>query len=709
MKVIATIFILAGADYTDESCSVGDGACLLQLRTKVEDLEAGLEHANHDAAYWKKRMELLKLRRSEIKKGFPPCAECPKGSDLCEGQEHGSAAFGMEGGADVHMCRHDASGALCAYECERTIVLTSEDSEETTDELATALPTEEGDWAAEGEFGGGVSGPDEDFGSTTESDEIPECPGQDQHLDLTSPDSCEKHGAVMRAKDGTNLEDYFWDNVRIKEVNYKVDGETLETHKQMNEYNFTKKPAGDNSPHHVEVMVKDVGNFEVMCRRDVYVYDKIGPQWKTSPERSLTPHMIEFLAGEDCSRTADELFTWYEQNRSVTWDPVAEDNCQGVDGQAPLVYREVYIPKVNDDGHYVEELVYSENPDMQPATEVYTFIGEQFLMLKYYAVDASGTPMDSAEEHKVNIGLKDNIAPTTDDVFCPSKFHVTLLHNETTATVQWSLPRVVSDNCPPKEGGRYPYGIEEARAASHGAFPALKETSDKMGRAALVGHFEPGTYEVDYTLKDSNGNLYPHECEMIIEVEQYASPVHLECPDEVPVAITGKKNYAPVAWQEPDHNNGKAHQDNNPVNVTYKPAGVVPGMAFPWGTTTITVVATGSGSVADASHNVAECSFVVNVSDERPPELWGKQYHCRKLANGDTAPGAAPYRLCEAQKHLNVKEHKSYLDTGGYSIEGVGSLPYRDCCDSETQDGTIVSHQCKWESDLISYCAPNEH
>jgi hypothetical protein len=315
--------------------------------------------------------------------------------------------------------------------------------------------------------------------------------------------------------------------------------------------------------------------------------------------------------------------------------------------------------------------------------------------------------MDSAEVHTVSIGLKDNVAPSTDDVFCPAKFHTTLLHNETTATVQFSVPRLVSDNCPPTESD-YPVGKEEARKSSSGAFPKLAITTDANGHPALAGQFAPGTYEVDYTLRDSNGNLYPHECEMIIEVEQYASPIHLECPAEVPESITGKKNYAPVAWQEPNQNNGKAHQDNNPVNVTYKPEGVVSGMAFPWGTTTITVVATGTGSVADASHNVAECSFVVNVTDERPPELWGKQYHCRKLSTGDTAPGVAPYRLCKAEKHLTIKEHSSYLDTGGYTIESVGSLPHQDCCDSETGDGAIVSHQCKWESELISYCAPSD-
>jgi hypothetical protein len=600
------------------------------------------------------------------------------------------------------MCRHDVTGALCAYTCEPTYDDFDENDGATDspseEEFATTPPSEEEE---------GSSMPSVEVGKTTAVDEIPECPGHDQHLHITSKNSCEKHGAVMRAADGTNLEDYFWDNVRIKEVKYMVDGETLQTHEQMTEYNFTKKPAGDNSPHKVEVMVKDVGNFEVMCHRDVYVDDDAPPTWQTPPERSSHPHIIEFRPGEDCSFTADALFTWYERNRSVPWDPIAVDNCQGVDGHPPAVYRAVYLQKVIEGGYHVEELVYSENPNELPGEEVYTYIGEQSLMLKYYAIDASGTRMDSAEVHTVNVGLKDNVAPSKDDVFCPAKFHVTILHNETTATVQWNVPRVVSDNCPPTET-QYPVGEEEARTSSTGAFPQLAERTNENGHPALAGQFAPGTYEVDYSLRDSNGNLYPHECEMIIEVEQYASPVHLECPAEVPASITGKKNYAPVAWQEPNHNNGKAHQDNNPVTVTYKPEGVVPVMAFPWGTTAITVVATGTGNVSDASHNVAECSFVVNVADERGPELWGKQYHCRKLATGDTSPGVAPYRLCEAQKHLNVKEHSHYADTGGYTIESVGTLPHQDCCDSEMQDGTVVPHQCKNESDLMSYCAPSD-
>jgi hypothetical protein len=332
------------------------------------------------------------------------------------------------------------------------------------------------------------------------------------------------------------------------------------------------------------------------------------------------------------------------------------------------------------------------------------------LKLKWYAVDASGTQMASTDVHTVTVRLNDDLSPTADDVICPGKVHHTLLHNESAHTVTWQVPKVVSDNCPPADG-EYPHATEAYRSnlgVTDGVFPALTSTNDEHGHTIEhTGQFSPGIYEVAYDLQDANGNEYPHECKLIIEVEQYASPVHLECPEEVPVSITGKKNYAAVTWQEPNHDNGRAHQDNNPVDVSYRPEGVVPGVAFPWGETTITVVATGTGNVSDASHNTAMCSFVVNVTDERPPELFGKRFHCRKLANGATAPGAAPYRLCESSKFLEITEHPHYNDTGGYTIDHVGALPHQECCDSELGDGTIVPHQCTVESPLISYCEPN--
>jgi hypothetical protein len=280
------------------------------------------------------------------------------------------------------------------------------------------------------------------------------------------------------------------------------------------------------------------------------------------------------------------------------------------------------------------------------------------------------------------------------------------LHNETSHTLSWAKPTVNSDNCPPTNGA-YPQAEEEARNGLAGnTFPQTTDQYDASDN--VIGHtgqFPVGAYEIDYSLHDSNGNAYGHECKVEIEVEQYASPVHLECPGEVPASITGEKNYASVTWEEPNHNNGRAHQDNNPVAVSYSPA-VVPGMAFPWGTTTITVIAEGSGNVSDAAHNRAECSFIVNVTDARPPTLHGKKYHCRKLPSGETAPGTAPYRICKATKHLAVQEHASYIDTGGYTITAVEEIEAQTCCDSEFANGTIISHYCAYESDLISYCSP---
>lgn len=370
----------------------------------------------------------------------------------------------------------------------------------------------------------------------------------------------------------------------------------------------------------------------------------------------------------------------------------------------PSTYREVY--QVDYQSGAVGALLYSENPKNQPDVVVDEYIGEQMLMIQYYAVDAGGIQMDPANVVRVKIHLEDKIAPIADEVECPPKIHVTLLHNETAAPLSFAIPTVKGDNCPPRNG-KYPPAKEEARESMSGhEFPELTDKHEGTHTTDVTGHrgaFPPGTYEIDYTLHDSQGNVYPHECKVEIEVEQYASPVHLECPSEVPASISGKKDYVPVMWQEPDHNNGKAHQDNNPVSVSYYPP-VVPGMAFPWGTTTVTVIAEGTGDVAEASHNRAECSFIVNVTDERPPTLHGKQYHCKRLPNGDSAAGIPPYRICQASKYMTIKEHPSYLNTGGYTILEVGKMPEQPCCDSELPDGTVQKHHCHWESDLVSFC-----
>jgi hypothetical protein len=517
---------------------------------------------------------------------------------------------------------------------------------------------------------------------------------------------------VIRAPDGSALESYFWDNVRIKEIKYEVDGESLSSHEEMMAYSFAKKPSGDDSPYVVEVAIKDVGNFQEVCQRTLYVYDDAPPTWlNPPPEHSSNvlgrhgAHTIEFLPGEDCSRTADWLFNWYETEKQ-TWDAVAVDNCQNVDGM-PSTYREVY--QLDYHSGAAGALLYSENPANQPDKVVDEYIGEQMLLIKYYAVDAGGVRMDSANIVNVKIHLEDNVAPSADDVHCPAKIHVTLLHNETSASLSWSKPTVTGDNCPPKNGS-YPAATEEARESmSDHDFPKTLDQYDGTN-TRVIGHsglFPPGTYEIDYTLRDSQTNVYPHECKVEIEVEQYASPVHLECPDEVPASITGRKNFVPVRWQEPNSNNGKAHQDNNPVSVSYYPP-VVPGMAFPWGSTTITVIAEGTGKVADASHNRAECSFVVNVTDGRPPKLNGKKFHCRKLPGGASAPGVPPYRLCQASKSMLIKEHSNYMSNGGYTIQSVEEMPALPCCDAELPDGTIQTHSCHSDSDLISYCKPDE-
>merc|ERR1719379_806005 len=530
-----------------------------------------------------------------------------------------------------------------------------------------------------------------------------ECPGGEQHLRITSQNSCETQGTVLSAEDGTALEDYFWDNVRIKEVKYTIDGEIVKavpTHRQVLAYNFTKKPKYDESPFVIDVAVKDAGGFEVVCQRSVFIRDEAPPVWQQPPPNHAgdalgvhKAHTLDF--DENCSFTAEWLFDWYETTHA--WHPLVTDNCLAVDGpQAVNTYREVFA--VNIDTGDLGALLYSDNPGQQMENVVDTFVGEQMVMLSYTAEDSSGTMMNPSDVHTVKIHLADKIPPGLNDVQCPAKHRVTIAHNATTATVQWQLPRVLADNCPAKgQNGEYPHAVNVSRSSTV-SFPPLTNQVDEHGHViGHIGQFAPGTYEVDYDLSDSHGNIYPHECSMLIEVEQCASPVHLQCPDEITATISGEQNYALVHWPDPN-----AHQDNNPVEVSYSPP-VESGMPFPWGSTTIRVIARGAGNVSDSSHNYAECLFVVNVVDSRPPTVSGQKYHCRKQ-NGTTAPGVAPYHVCRAKSFMTIQEHPHYVDTGGYSVKSVGELPEQSCCASEHPNGTIVEHYCRWESEMVSYC-----
>merc|ERR1719331_3434248 len=113
--------------------------------------------------------------------------------------------------------------------------------------------------------------------------------------------------------------------------------------------------------------------------------------------------------------------------------------------------------------------------------------------------------MDPANFVNVTIHLKDSIGPGSDDVVCPAKaLNVTLLHNETNATVSWMTPTVKNDNCPPPKGA-YPRAQEEARESRSGnAFPLLTDQYDETNTQVIghTGQFKTGVYEVDYSLRD---------------------------------------------------------------------------------------------------------------------------------------------------------------------------------------------------------------
>merc|ERR1719375_995817 len=141
----------------------------------------------------------------------------------------------------------------------------------------------------------------------------------------------------------------------------------MSSHDAMMAYSFAKKPIGDDSPYFVEVAIKDVGNYEEVCHRTLYVHDDAPPTWLNPPPEHSSEmfgrhgsHTIEFLEGESCSRTAAWLFNWYETEKH-TWDATAVDNCHHVDYHTGAAWA----------------LLYSENPKNQPENVVDEYIGEQ--------------------------------------------------------------------------------------------------------------------------------------------------------------------------------------------------------------------------------------------------------------------------------------------------------------------------------------------
>merc|ERR1719335_273291 len=205
---------------------------------------------------------------------------------------------------------------------------------------------------------------------------------------------------------------------------------------------------------------------------------------------------------------------------------------------------------------------------------------------------------------------------------------------------------------------------------------------------------EIGAHPVQYAFKDASGNyIQDKECTFTISV-----PTLLHADFGLPI------------WDEPVAMQGG--KILSPSHISY-PQGVQPNMPFPFGTTVITVKATGeiTGTRTDEHLMVDECTFLVTVTDPQIPKVDGRMYRCKESNRADpmglygmTTQSAKPYEVCGGLA-LDWIPHKAYVETHHYDVKSVMTRDY-ECCKSEMK----VKHVCKPVpgTNKSSYCVPKD-
>jgi hypothetical protein len=500
---------------------------------------------------------------------------------------------------------------------------------------------------------------------------LPPCPG-DHFRDTTEPGTCSRRGVrptYRQAGDGGKdvlLADFLGDNVLLDHLELYVNDKLYEPA----DFGTHPFPAADTP---VTVKVYDVaGNMEECVRKilirdnemPIFDREKVGPglveKW---PEGFL-----ERPLDGDCSIPVAKVFQMYEEES--TWQPNGTDNCnsahldyQVTGPSGDFVYDSIggragpsppLMPKLRGPGEYVFTYLLSDMHGNPPATHSFKFTA------------ADGSP-------PINI------------TGCPATQHVVLGAHEDAREVWWDVPVVSADNC--MKFGTIPQAHEQS-------LPKPRRPGDSFG---------PGSHPVSYMLQDAAGNPHAFECNFTIEVTQEAHEVDIVCPSDVVVRTLPDASFALPTWPAPNATQGGKTLDAS--HITYH-NGVEPGMAFPYGVTTVTVHAKGKvgNNRIDEHLKFAECSFSVTVLDPQVPEVDGRLYRCAEVKE-ESAVAVAPFEICDGPA-LTYQFHEGYPTTGAYSILSRIDLHEKPCCTSEHD----MKHQCVLVpgSTKVSYCAPSD-
>jgi len=519
-------------------------------------------------------------------------------------------------------------------------------------------------------------------GHSEEEHDCPECPGQ-PFIGEADSDTCGHIGADVHVNfDDEDIEEFFGDNVIMKEWKYFKEG----CHKPAQcelidpDINHHEFPVGKSV---IRVEGIDIAGNMNDCHRTVYILDKQDPKFVVPSKEVDSAIEIDFPE-DSCKISGDKPFIEYEEVNGFIAE--ATDNCD----------REVTIVKKlqNSTGDIVyDSSTDSEFPDLKgPSTYtlIYEAVDDYSVSLFNDAPDAVKTHLKKTVVHEATLTLND-IQPPFDFESCPPDFPVEIDPHETETEVFWSPPTITGDNC--DEFGTIPEAEEQS-----------KPDPKYPGMTLAVG-----AHPVKYAFRDASGNLLDKECRFTITVVQRAHPVTITCPENVTTPTLLHADFGLPEWIPAVAMQGPNQLDAS--HISY-PQGVEVGMPFPFGTTVITVRADGeiTGTRIGEELMFDECTFTVTVTDPQIPKIDGRMYRCKGKSNVYVSTAymikhqAAPYEVCNGVA-LDWLPHDTYTATHGYDVLATTT---RDmvCCKSEDN----VDHSCQPVPGATnsSYCVPEE-
>jgi len=482
---------------------------------------------------------------------------------------------------------------------------------------------------------------------------VKECPGAPIAKNAQIG-KCAYEGVTISV-DGDAITDFFGDNVDMKDFHWYLNGDkqvwlNLESHP----FQVGKSV--------VTVEGRDLAGNINHCTKLVTVTDAEKPKWTVDP--SSVDSEITLPVNDKCELSAISAFMKYEE---MGWTVSGTDNC-GVEGFKREVWKGGEMLFTDGEEEWGGQLLQ----------------GPGKYELRYVMTDVNGLVV----RHTAELDLKDETVPT-EIQDCPKDIFVEIGANETEGKANWTMPKIAKDNC-------INYGTLPLAAASNGLTPAADTPTQQTAT------FPVGAHPIHYKLEDSFGNTYPEECTFTVEVKQKAHPVVITCPADVTVHTLPNAAFGVPCWEPPTAMQGPKQLDAS--HITF-PEGVYPGLPFPYGTTVVTVKATGeiTGTRTEEEDQSDECTFKVTVHDPQRPDVDGRHFRCSETTDA-SAKLVEPYGVCDGTD-IVASFHEGYEDTGGYDLTGVAAKSGLGCCADEHGH---TGYECKasGHSTYFKYCQP---